>query len=520
MKSENKDQYLETIGKGVLIVFIGIFVGKVFGYLIRIVMARFFGAADYGLFSLASALISVFTVVCLLGTNQGVARFIPFYRVRNQPENVKGVIISGLKIILPLSIILTIIVFFLSEIISVLVFQEPSLILMLQVFVIAIPFSVLLIYFAYCLRGFKQMKYVVLSEEIFKHILTFIFIITFFFIGIDILGAVFAHIVGFVAAVALAFYYIRKSFPDMGKIKAVSMKRKLISFSWPISIMGFLWIIVRSTDTIMLGFFSTSTQVGIYNIAMPTAYMLSLVITSFIYIFLPVMSELYSKKQDSEMKSIFESVSKWVFILTFPLFLLMLFFPDSIINLFFGQQYLQASTPLAILATGYLIFSVGKTANTSILAAGKTRINLLCSSMMTIVNVILNLIMIPWWGIIGAATATAISLVIFTASCMSFNYRYMKLRTVNKSYLRSVISGLISMLLIYTLARFAFGMLIPWWALFLLFAAFLLVYILLFMVFGGIDHNDLVVIKTLERRTGREFKTLKKIIKKFKRNHI
>ena len=103
MKDEHK--YVNKITKATAILFIGMFIGRFFGYLTRLIIARFFGAEAIGLFSMAGAIIGIATTIALLGIPVGVSRYISFYLGKKDEGRVRGTILSGLKITLPTGII-------------------------------------------------------------------------------------------------------------------------------------------------------------------------------------------------------------------------------------------------------------------------------------------------------------------------------------------------------------------------------------------------------------------------------
>jgi len=109
------------------------------------------------------------------------------------------------------------------------------------------------------------------------------------------------------------------------------MKRELISYSWPLMFAGMLYLVMGWIDTLMLGYFLTSADVGIYRASLATAGLLAIVPSSFASIFFPVITELYSRGEREELENTDAAVTKWIFMIALPLVLLMMLLRISLL---------------------------------------------------------------------------------------------------------------------------------------------------------------------------------------------
>ena len=117
------NESLRKIAKGAGIGFSGAFIGMAFGYLSRMIIARFLGASDYGLICLGFAAMTIVATLSVVGLPTGIQRYVSFYKGRNDEGRIKGTIIGALKISFPLSLILTLLIFFYEDWISIHVFH-------------------------------------------------------------------------------------------------------------------------------------------------------------------------------------------------------------------------------------------------------------------------------------------------------------------------------------------------------------------------------------------------------------
>ena len=109
------------------------------------------------------------------------------------------------------------------------------------------------------------------------------------------------------------------------------------------------------------------------------------------------------------LRTLLPLVSKWGTLSVFPLAFIFVFYPQNVISALFGNEYARAAMVLPILVVGLLPHIMNGKSGETLKAGGHTKKILLIVSVTAAVNIALNLVMIPWLGIMGAAFATATS---------------------------------------------------------------------------------------------------------------
>ena len=127
---------LKKITKGAGIAFLGIIISKLLGYIYRILVART-DTEMYGLLSIGIAVFSILTTVSLLGLNNGVLRYVSFYKGKGDQEKIKQIIKVCLKITIPFSIIVSALFFIFSKQISIYFFHTEDLTIVFKIFAFA-----------------------------------------------------------------------------------------------------------------------------------------------------------------------------------------------------------------------------------------------------------------------------------------------------------------------------------------------------------------------------------------------
>lgn len=509
------DVSLRKIAKGAGIGFTGMFVGTAFGYLSRMIIARFLGAGDYGLVCLAFAGVSIAVSLSLVGLPAGVTRYVSFYKGKGDKGRIKGTIISALKISFPLSLIVSLIFFFSADWISVNVFHESRLAQVLMIFAIGVPFWVLRSNFNSATTGFQVLQYQVYVNQFFENIFKLAAIVIFLALGFGVLGAAWGWTLAIILTPFLAFYFLEKKVFSVfsTKVKSISVDKELLFFSFPLIFAGLAGLITGWTDTLMLGYFSTASDVGIYNTALPTAKMLSVGAGAFGVIFMPVVSELYARDRIEDLKSVYSTVTKWILSITLPAFLLMSLFSECILRIMFGSEYAVGATALSILAFSYFVTSLFGLAVPLLQSYGKTKIIMGCGFAGAGANFGLNLLLIPVYGVNGAAIATGFSVALMNIFYLFFAFKIGEIQPFRKNYLKPVVASIVAVSVVYVVTKYVIG--ISLFSLIGMFFVFLAIYFLLLLLMKSFEEEDLMIMRAIDQRLGTKSDWVRRIIQRF-----
>ena len=180
----------------------------------------------------------------------GIVRYVSFYKGKEDKGRIKGTIISALKITLPLSLFFAFILFWYASWISIHVFHDANLTLILRIFAVGIPFSVLASNLLSATIGFQDMRYNVYAQYLFQEPLKLAAIVVLLLLGFGVLGAAWGWVLAIIALSFLAFYFLEKRvFPVIKtKVKAISVDKELFSFSFPLVLHGSAGLIMGWTE--------------------------------------------------------------------------------------------------------------------------------------------------------------------------------------------------------------------------------------------------------------------------------
>ena len=514
--TEELDKSLKAVAKGAGIIFVGMVIGKVLTMVNIILLARFLEPSNYGLFFLGLTVVEIFGVIGVFGLASGVIRFIPYYHTKNRDDKVKCTIRFSLKFSLILSVILATVLFLLSDQIACLVFNDDRLKVVLQIFSIALPFYTINGIISSIFRGFGNAKYRVQTQDIMLRLIKISAFILFIYFGYLLYGALAAFAVGTILTLGISLYVVQKKlFPIFGsniKTKDASVGRELLSFSWPLLIGGFSYIFYTQTDRLLLGFFKTSEDIGIYTAGSQISHLLTFILPSFAFLFLPVMSELYSKKKIQDFSHLYKSTTRWIFLITLPLFLFFIFFPEDIILLLFGSSYVSGATVLRILALAFFVHTSVGLAWDTLAAMGKTKSILVTEGIGAVTNVTLNVLLIPTFGIEGAAIGTACGISIMSTMQLIVIYRLIGFHPYDRQYLKIFAIAILIMLLITTAIELFIEQ-IPYWFVLIIFPIYFVLYMAFVVKSKCLQREDVMILKAVQEKTGIRLKFLDQLFK-------
>jgi len=516
MEKEQESKYLKTLVKGAGIAFIGMVFAKLLAYGYRIIIARYFGPADYGLFSLGLAVFTIFSVIALLGFNNAIIHYIAYFLSKKDDKRIKGVITFSFRFVIPFSVLLGVLLYLLSDFISVMFFHTAELGLILKLFSIALPFYSIMLVAGYVFVGFQEIRYRVYTDSILSNVLKVGFLMVFVLIGFGISGIVSSWILGNVGGAILAIYFLYKVFPGMKDVKSTERKREMIFYSMPLFFSNIVLIVLSYTDILLLGYFPNIVieSVGVYSASVSAAQLLNIIPMTLTTLFIPILTKLYEKKKISSFKNMYRTVTKWAFLVNFPLLLMMLFFSDQIIVIFFGGDFASGNTSLVLLSLGYLFFSLSLIPFQLLNSIKKTKPIFYVTLFVLILSVAMSFIFIPMYGIEGAALSLMIANIIRFVMLIGISYQHTKILPFSGNMVKMIISGGISLTIVNIISGILFTE-FPLHVMIFIFQVFISIYLVLILVMRGFDKDDAEMYAEIEKKMGIRVGFLRRIINRF-----
>ncbi len=395
-------------------------IGTIFGYLFLFIVTKKYGAEAWGSFTLSLMLLNIFSIFSRLGIDQLTLKKISSYDFNFLKINKSYS--EAFIIVVVSSIVFSFLLFFFSSRIAINIFSKPELIDSFKlVSLMLVPFSLLQLN-SQVFRGLKKIILSVVLNDVIKFLLSIIVILLVFYVIsiVEVYAPFFSFSIAIIIACIVSFLLLFKNKIIIHKIE--NKLFRIVKESAPMMYSASILLIISWIDTLMIGVFMKTSDVGIYNTAVKIAMSSSLILISVNSIVAPKLSESFNNNRINDFKKIIYSSVKLIFYFSMPIILVIMIFPEFFLGIF-GVSFLEARISLIILLFGQIINVLSGSVGIILNMTGKQKVfrNILFFSLF--INIILNYVLIPRLGLNGAAIASTVSFALWNFSSVIYIYK-------------------------------------------------------------------------------------------------
>lgn len=516
MNDEHIKKNMGVLMKGGLGTLAGTIAGTLMSFGTKVIITQFSSPSVFGIFSLFFGIVSIIYMLSTFGLSVGITRYIAFYSDKDDNTAVSNMVYSVMRMGILLGVVICVIAVYSADFIVKNIFPEIShLGFLLKVVFITVPFFSLLDFSVGVARGFKDVKPKVFLLDIVKNLLFILLLIISIPISFSITSITYSYAISVIVPGLLSYVYISNKYgvnffrrPEGRGITASKMEFFLSSL--PLTVMPLMWLVLGTMDTVMIGYFKTSEDVGIYNAAASLARFFNILISPITFIFLPVATQYMANSSVGELSSIYKVTTKWIFSISLPFFFLLIFSPDMLLVTLYGADYAQGALCLRIVVLGYLSSLILGINNVVLTASGKYAVQMWLSITTILINLILNIILIPKYGASGAAAATAISYTSFNVLAAIVLYRDSSIHPFSEDFFKAIIAAALT-----TVVFFIVGRTIPvdYYSILPILLLYCLSYLCCaILLFKGVTKYDIIIIDLIEQKSRLNLGYIKRFI--------
>jgi O-antigen/teichoic acid export membrane protein len=374
--------------------------------------------------------------------------------------------------------------------------------------ILNIPLASLVQIFVGVIQAHKLIKYKFIVEQFIVPLLKVIgtvFII--YVISQGVLGVVYAILLSNLVGVVLLGFIVWQLYPLRGirNEKPIPITRDMLHFSVPLLFMGLVNRANNQSETILLGALSTNDQVGIYYIGLKATVFIAMFLDALNVIFAPIIAELYTKKDQVQLASLYRTVTRWAFTLSLPVFLFLFIFSADILEIF-GPGFARGVSVLRVLAIAQMVFILTGPSGWILTMTGYPHLNLVNTSLTLVLTVILDLFLIPQYGALGAAIGTAITITLVNILRLFEVNLILHIQPYSSNYYKPVMSGILAIAVSITAGVLFNGALLNVWSTVISGLILALSYFLVLCL----DNADQEIVSAIRSRVGRIALSLQK----------
>lgn len=486
----------KTIAKGGAFVLLGSLAGKAIKFVTEVILGRTLGPDGYGVYVLGLSVLMILRHFSSLGLKTGMLRFGAGYFVAKEYSKFRGFLKFSLWLVLGGGLAVGLGLVFSGGYLANRVFNDGRLRTIFYIVAIGLPAYGAMWVVTEAIRAQRKMGLYTGLEHVGQPLLFLILVGGGVLFGLTSRFALVGFIIslGMVAFVGLII--LLRSSPFQNQVESFKKSfdyepNRWLRYSVPLVIVGVSYMLLHETDRIMLGYFLGTKSVGLYNAAARLAYLTAIFVNSFAGIFSPLAAGFHHQGELGKIRYLLVTTTRWTLILTLPLVGLLVIFPRFFLG-WFGPEYKVVAFPLMFLVFAYLT-SAG-TGNTGALLkmVDRQNVEVINTIGTAILNIVLNILLIPIYGVMGAAIATGVSIMVIQLVKLIEVKIFLGFTPYELNFLKPLFASMISGSIILLMKNYISIPSLKFVFLFIL--IFLLCYILLLVLFG-IEKEERALLK-------------------------
>ena len=392
-----------------------------------------------GLFTVATTVVVLAQLPALFGLEAGAIRYVSLSAAEGDERGARGSAQAALLAGLVLSTAGAVALYFLAPEICAR-FHKPEATHLLQLASLALPLLCTSRVCAACVLGFGltgRSSTITAAQNVTRLLVTVPLVLL--LADVTALGVGFA--IAGLAGTVFAIWLLRSVAPRiLEPARDRWALRSMIGFSWPQTLSQSLYLATLWTDTLVLAHYGTAHQVGIYGLVVALLAPVSQLTVSVSQAFTPRIAGTHARGDSAGLAAMLQRVSYWNLAVALPILASMAVLREPLLSLF-GKGYEAGATPLVLLVIGQLVLNAAGPLTAVINLSGHPRVTLFDNALVFGANLVLCVILVPRYGMAGAATSTLIALCSVTLLQVGQVARLFRIHPFRDDQLRCLVAG-------------------------------------------------------------------------------
>ena len=389
--------------------FISIVTASLAHFILRIILGRELGPDGLGVYTLAFTIYLFGMQFAAFGIGSALTKYVAEFL--DDRATIRNYVSSGMTSSIITGTLMGVVLFLLAPYIAISFFHVPELEGMIQLTALCYPFIAVQKAVNGTLNGFRRMHLYAFLNIVQNVTVVAASIALVLLFEMGVMGAVIGFVGPTILVSALSPILIRdcigfgSSFWDTAALRATTV------FGFYVVLGNSIAFLNTQVDSILIGYYLNPTEVGIYAVAVLLAQTLTLIPGAVQGVTAPATATLYGKGDIEGVRRLYYSTLKKSLLISVGSAVLIAALGPYIIALLFTEEYLVSYVPLLILLLGYTVDASFAAVGATLSSIGKVHIPFRISTVCGVLNVILNILLIPILGIRGAALATAATMI-------------------------------------------------------------------------------------------------------------
>ncbi len=377
-----------------------------------VLLARLMGPQNYGVYASAVAVVALVSVPASLGLPILLVREVATYRAREAWGLMKGLLLRSNQSAFLVSVFVMIILYGVQQQFGARFGFDASI---LWATFALLPLTLLGAMRMHALRG---LHHIVLGQVPETLVMPGVFIVAVLILGalapahLTLLEALVARVVAVASAFVIGTIFLFAKLP--GELRCITPEYRMAQWvrsAGPLMWVGAMSVITMQTDVVMLAALRGPTDAGIYQVAARAAELVAFVSAISNVTLQPTLARLYTQGDLAKLKQVARMAARIMFGSALLAAVVFISAGSELLKLFYGVAYTSGAVALGILSAGWALVALTGPAREALIMTGGEKAAAISISVAAVLNVVLNLLLIPRLGVSGAALATALSLI-------------------------------------------------------------------------------------------------------------
>jgi O-antigen/teichoic acid export membrane protein len=416
--------------------------------------ARALGAELLGVFHLSNRVSKIGTLFSLSGQDDAVLHFVARHRGTGELEKARGAFYVSLAIGSGLSVLMGVTVYLLAPWISNETFHNQAMVPVIEALSIAVPLSVLGGILSAGLRGTRDVRAAVLTQAVVIPLARLLLFAALLVVGWRLFGLVAALLGSLAIGLVYAGWHLRRSADWMQPgIRPRFEVGSVVRFSLPLVLLSLIDYANNSSDILIVGHYHGAAAAGVYGQAVRVLTILKVPVSALSALFVPLCAELYGTRSLERLRAMFQATASCGIRIAVPLAFGAFLFARPVMALF-GPDFTCGALTLAILSTIVVSNCYAMLAGYAVYMSGRSWLVTLNQAFLALASIVLYLLLVPGFGIEGAAWARTLAWGLWAALILLETAKLFGFRPVSRDMLKGLAAGAASFLAVWLLQRF------------------------------------------------------------------
>ena len=411
------------------------------GLILLPVLTKTLGANDYGIWAQILVTVSLLMPLALLQLEYAMTRFLTAEEDKNKVS--KGVSSIFVTVMLTASI-LSLLIFILAEPLAAAVFGGAGAMYFVKMSAFLILLTTLdqiIIQYFISFRQMERYSGFMILQMIGEVVLIGYLVLS----GYGLFGAIVSLLLVRAFILIIGFLLVKSVVTIT--TPSISVIKHYLAFSLPLIPFTLSWWLVSSGDRYVIGYFLGASSVGIYSASYTLGNLISFLYAPIALVLFPAITNLYENNNIHEVKMHLKYTLKFFLMIAIPSLFGLTILSKSLLGILTTSEFMGAYTVVPIVALGALLFSMSILFSDILMLFKKTRIISLAFGSSALINLVMNIFLVPLIGILGAAIATLVTFAILFSILAFISFKSLSFdwgpRFITKSGVSSAVMGLV-----------------------------------------------------------------------------